>query len=101
MSFYNRSAYRFNGVAIPQCFLELDKHLTHMSIEEGLAENICRRMADVDLYATLIAKALQDIDRFQGGIKVGSFLVGYFSASKSLLDAGSTSLCNIQITSSQ
>jgi hypothetical protein len=62
-TFFRRTAYLSPSLIVPPCFVELDSfyepivpdiptgwrnfHLCH-------AENICRRMGDVDLYAWLI-----------------------------------------------
>jgi len=49
-------------------------------------------MADIELYAMAIANSEKDKDAFKGAIAIGSFLIGYTSACKSLLDACSITL---------
>jgi len=103
-SFYNRTAYQLLNVPLPQCFMELDEHfdkifsspndvVTHPSVT--LAENLCRRMADVELYASYISRAEESPNIFKGAILIGSLLVAYFTACKSLLDAGAITLARV------
>ena len=100
--FYNRSLYRFLEIPIPQCFLDLDEHYGQDSSIPNLlasnaqhAENVCRRMADLELYANLTSIACGDTDAFRGALFAGSYMVGYFSACKSLLDAVAVALNEI------
>jgi hypothetical protein len=61
-------------------------------------------MADIELYAWLISDAETDPDAFSGAAFIGTYLVGYFSACKSLLDAGSVTLAklyNLNISSKE
>jgi hypothetical protein len=111
--FYNRSAYAIKSIPVPRCFVELEKHFDklpnlilsgkgHESV--GLAENLCRRMADIELYAWYILEAKKDSKPQRGAIFIGTFLVGYFSACKSLLDAGAITLAkvyNLNLTNKQ
>jgi len=102
-SFYNRTAYLFAGVSVPDCFLQLGKHFdtrftTLASIKHEhviLAENLCRRMADVELYASYISEAQKSPNALKGATLIGTLLVGYFTACKSLLDAGSITLAKV------
>lgn len=102
--FYNRTGYTLpNMPTVPRCFTELDEYfdtrfttssaLTHPSVI--LAENLCRRMADEELYASYISDTLKSPDTFKGAILIGTLLVGYFTACKSLLDAGAITLAKI------
>ena len=63
--FYLHTAYRLSEMPVPNCFLKLDEHFdlhlepripreggTHVALL--LAESICARMADVEMYAYLI-----------------------------------------------
>ena len=61
--FYERTAYKLSDEAVPECFLKLDEHFdvalsydhnlyAHRSVL--LAESICSRMADVEMYAFLL-----------------------------------------------
>lgn len=110
--FYNRTAYVLLDVPVPKCFTDLDEHFdTRFTTSSGmlhqsvtLAENLCRRMADVELYASYISDAQQNPNTFRGAILIGTLLVGYFSACKSLLDAGAITLArvyNLTLTNKQ
>lgn len=103
--FYNRTVYslKLPDMTVPQCFIELDEYfdtlfktsagLTHESVH--LAENLCRRIADVQLYAHYVSEAQKGSDTFKAAILIGTFLVGYFNACKSLLDAGAITLARV------
>jgi hypothetical protein len=103
--FYNRTAYSLDlpTITVPKCFLKLEQYfddlsitspgLTHKSVK--LAENLCRRIADVELYAWYISDALKSTNKGRASILIGSLLVGYFNACKSLLDAGAITLAEI------
>ncbi len=102
--FYNRTGYRLLNVEIPCCFTELDEYfgivfqterdiLFHPSVT--LVENLCRRMADVELYAQYIKDAQRGDNLFKAAILIGTLLVGYFASCKSLLDAGAITLATI------
>ena len=110
--FYNRTAYVLLTVPVPECFIKLDEYFdtrfvtsNPMLHESGvLAENLCRRIADVELHASHISEAQKSLDTFKGAILIGTFLVGYFSACKSLLDAGAITLArayNLTLTNKQ
>jgi hypothetical protein len=99
-AFYNRTAYSYLGIAVPHCFLDLDKtferRLSSWTAPElKLAENICRRMADIDFDAKLVADALQGPNLFVAANMAGSLMVGYLNACKSLLDAISITLADV------
>lgn len=104
-SFYNRTAYspRLLNMTVPQCFIELDDYFdtlfptTAGSTQEVviLAENLCRRLADVELFAQYISEAQRKSDTFRAAILIGTFLVAYFNACKSLMDAGAIALAKI------
>src|SRR5690349_13215001 len=101
--FYNRTAYLAAQLTVPQCFIDLDTfydpivpdasailsapHIRH-------AENICRRMADIDLYAHFIREAEVHPDYFWAATIIGSYLVGFFGACKSLFDAAAIFLAD-------
>lgn len=101
--FYNRTAYVLLGVPVPQCFIELDEYfntrfttsaaMIHPSVT--LAENLCRRMADIELYAWYISETQKSLDTFRAAIYIGTLLVGYFTACKSVLDAGAITLARV------
>jgi hypothetical protein len=106
--FHERSAYGVIGRPAPDCFLRLDDHfdrahsdllpsgaLIHHAVL--LAESICARMADVELYAYLIEDARNRQHSEQDGqdrasILNRSYFVGYLGASRSLLDACASAL---------
>ena len=103
--FYNRTAYslKLPDMTVPQCFIELDNYFdTLFQTTAGLtqeavilAENLCRRFADVELFAHYISEAQRKPDTFQAAILIGTLLVPYFNACKSLLDAGAITLAKI------
>jgi hypothetical protein len=102
--FYNRTPYMAAQLTVPQCFIDLDDfydplipdmtrslsgfHLKH-------AENICRRMGDIELYALFIGEAEAQPDYFWAATIIASYLVGFFSACKSLFDAASICLADL------
>ena len=124
--FYDRTAYKLSDEPVPNCFFLLDEHFDSRfsTIQEGnqhrsvqLAEMVCGRMADVEMYAYLIADGCKrhigveqavgsdaDIemltrdrgaDNNKGAILVRSFLFGYLSACKALLDTGAITLAEL------
>jgi hypothetical protein len=90
-------------MTVPQCFIELDNYfdtlfqtpdgLTHEAVI--LAEILCRRLADVELFAQCISEAQNRSDAFQAATLIATFMVAYFNACKSLLDAGAITLAKI------
>jgi hypothetical protein len=54
--------------------------------------NIYRRMGDLELYCSTIGDELKEEDPWRAATVVGSLLVGYFSAAKSMLDAAALAL---------
>lgn len=110
--FYNRTAYRIQNIAVPDCFISLDEFFdTQFADVSGLmnksvtlAQNLCCRMADTEWYASCISEAYGHPDAFQGAILIGTLLVGYFNACKSLLDAAAITLAtvyNLALTNKQ
>lgn len=101
---YSNTAYRLGHFQVPECFKKLDDFLDERLYKNGkllvgessdLAQNLCRRMADIELYAWLISQAESLPDAFNGAALAGTYLVGYFSACKSLLDAASITLAKL------
>jgi hypothetical protein len=90
-------------MTVPECFIELDNYFdtlfqTTVGLTQEvviLAENLCRRLADVELFAQYISGAQRKSDTFQAAILIGTFIVAYFNACKSLLDAGAITLAKI------
>jgi hypothetical protein len=110
--FYKRSAYDVQNVAVPECFIRLDEFFdTQFATASGLmdqsvtlADNLCCRMASIELFASYISKAYGHPNAFQGAILIGTFLVAYFNACKSLLDAAAITLAtayNLTLTNKQ
>lgn len=105
--FYGRSLYSYMSHGeLPKCFVELDEILGAEDSNEDIllainmpkvqmAENICRRMADIDWYANNIEAATQEDNRGKAAVLTQTLLVGYFGACKSLLDAAAVSLNQI------
>jgi len=105
---YFWTAYRFGHFTVPACFEELDEVfdrlpfrndkilLTHSNaLLSDLGQNLCRRMADIELYAWYVSEAMKHPDTMVASVQIGTFLVGHFSACKSLLDAAAITLANI------
>ena len=104
--FYDRTAYKLSDEHVPDCFLKLDEHFdaalaydqnlyAHRSVL--LAESICSRMADVEMYAFLLedTRKRNSIERAEdekAAILTRSFLLGFLSASKALLDSCAVTL---------
>ncbi|GIV75646.1 MAG: hypothetical protein KatS3mg050_0040 [Litorilinea sp.] len=99
--FYLRTAYKLSAEPIPACFLELDEHFDALvaSPQEAanhrdilLAESVCSRMADVEMYAFLMEDArrrqsMEPGEDEKAAILTRSFLLGYLAACKALLDS--------------
>lgn len=93
-------------IELPKCFVELDEILGAEDSNEDIvlainmpkvkmAENICRRMADINWYANNIEAALQEENTGKASLLTMTLLVGYFGSCKSLLDAAAISLNQI------
>ncbi len=93
---------------LPRCFVELDEILGAEDSNEDIvlaintpkvkmAENICRRMADIDWYANNIEAAMQEENTGKASLLTMTLLVGYFGSCKSLLDAAAISVNKIYI----
>ena len=105
--FYGTSLYsHMSHVELPKCFVELDEILGAEDSNEDIvlamnmpkvkmAENICRRMADIDWYANNIEAATQEDNIGKATFLTMTLLVGYFGSCKSLLDAAAISLNEI------
>ncbi len=98
--FLNSSSFRPLGVDPPQCFLDLQPILaarltgtTHPETDLviALAANVCRRLADIVLYAGDLT-LLRDKPKDGGHLLIGSRLVGFYSCCKALLDAAAIAL---------
>ena len=124
--FYDRTAYKLSNEPVPNCFFMLDDHFdarfntaheayTHRSVL--LAEMVCGRIADVEMYAFLIADACKrhagleyagsadtDIERLthdrqsesgKGAILLRSFLFGYLASCRALLNVAAMALAEL------
>ena len=104
--FYERTAYNLSDQPVPSCFIRLDEHIdrsfstfdeafSHRSVV--MAESVCARMADLEMYAFLIedARKRHTVDA-RGDDKTliltRSFLVGYLGAGRALLDVCAATL---------
>ncbi len=110
-NFYRRTAYRLSEQPVPNCFLKLDQHLeralavaeprgatTHVFIL--LAESVCARMADVEMFAFLIEDArkrhrLERDGEIKAAILTRSFMIGYLGAARALLDNAANLLATL------
>ncbi len=104
--FYERTAYKLSDESVPECFLRLDEHFdvalaydhnlyAHRSVL--LAESVCSRMADVEMYAFLLedTRKRNSIERKEdekAAILTRSFLLGFLCASRALLDSCAVTL---------
>lgn len=124
--FYERTAYQLSAEPVPDCFVKLDQHfdLRFSAERDALvhphviwAESICARMADVEMYAFLVADVRNrsgigrdepDANRARFGkvqderlgdgraaILTRSFVIGYIAACKSLLNACAAALTDL------
>jgi len=98
--FYERTAYKLSDQPVPSCFMQLDEQIDRAfaSFEEAyghrsvvMAESICARMADLEMYAFLIedARKRHSVDPRgdeKATILTRSFFVGYLGAGRALLD---------------
>jgi hypothetical protein len=107
--FYERTAYKLSNEAVPACFVKLDEHFdgalaydhnlyAHRSVL--LAESVCSRMADVEMYAFLLedTRKRNSIDRKEdekAAILTRSFLLGFLAASRALLDSCAVTLATL------
>ncbi|MFN8470387.1 MAG: hypothetical protein U0X20_32840, partial [Caldilineaceae bacterium] len=107
--FYDRTAYRLSDQAVPSCFIRLDEvfDARFATFEEAdahpcvpMAESLCARMADVEMYAFLIedARRRHSVDA-KGDDKTSvltrSFLVGYLGAGRAVLDVAAGVLASL------
>ena len=107
--FYERTAYKLSDQPVPSCFMLIDEHFDqHFATFEDafahpcviMAESICARMADLEMYAFLIedARKRHAVDARgdeKATILTRSFFVGYLGAGRALLDAGAASLAGL------
>jgi len=104
--FYERTAYRFSDEPVPNCFIRLDDrfdarfpeaNVASAHIHVLLAESVCSRMADLEMYAFLIedVRKRHGLDKdsdVRGAIRTRSFFIGYLSVNRALLDSAAITL---------
>lgn len=104
--FHERTAYKLSAEQVPEFFLKLDEFFeerlafaqdiyAHPSVL--LAESVCGRMADVEMYAFLLAdvrkrNSIQRSEDEKAAILTRSFLLGFLAACKALLDSCAVAL---------
>ncbi len=104
--FYERTAYKLSQEPVPEFFLKLDEHFdgalaydhnlyAHRSVL--LAESVCSRIADVEMYAFLLedTRKRNSIERKEdekAAILTRSFLFGFLGVSRALLDSCAVTL---------
>lgn len=102
--FLNRSAYCVLSVPVPTPFIAFELALAARfpqgSFPPGdppvaLAENLCRRMSNIDFFAERITEAIAARDDTRRAWELNPLLTAHFSACKSLLDAGSVALAEV------
>ncbi|MFM7172219.1 MAG: hypothetical protein ACKO4U_04180 [Caldilinea sp.] len=107
--FYERTTYQLSDQPVPSCFIRLDERFDQQfaTYEEALAsacvvmaESLCARMADVEMYAFLIedARKRHKVDpqaEEKAPLLTRSFWVGYLGACRALLDTGASILAGL------
>jgi hypothetical protein len=107
--FYDRTAYSLSSEPVPNCFLALDEYFDGIIIERQqiplnhlvlLAESVCGRMADVEMYAFLLEdvrkrETLEREEDDRAAILSRSFLLGFISAARGLLDSSAVTLATL------
>lgn len=109
--FYERTCYRLGELSLPPCFLALDDHFARAlsldlpnqpqtAVAVLLAESICARMGDVEMYAWQIAdtRRRQKMDTegdVRAAILTRSYFVGYVGAARAFVDACANALALI------
>jgi hypothetical protein len=104
--FYERTAYKLSEQPVPNCFLKLDDHFDYrLSVIQSshphpsviIAESVCARIADVEMYAFLIEDArkrhgLEQGNDVKAAILTRSFFIGYLGAARALLESAAVGL---------
>jgi hypothetical protein len=107
--FYERTAYQLSSEPVPPCFLSLDEHFdTALAYDQNLyahravllAESVCSRMADVEMYAFLLAdtrkrNTLERKEDEKAAILTRSFFLGFITAVRALLDSAAVTLATL------
>jgi hypothetical protein len=107
--FYDRTAYSLSSEPVPNCFVKLDDHFDTLFSDHRefavnrnvlLAESVCSRMADVEMYAFLMedARKRNSLDRKEddrAAILTRSFLIGFLGSCQALLDSCASTLATL------
>lgn len=107
--FYDRTAYSLSSEPVPNCFLKLDEHFDALFTDRRqfatnhfvlLAESVCGRMADVEMYAFLLEDVrkrdtLEREEDDRAAILTRSFLLGFVGAARGLLDSSAVTLATL------
>jgi hypothetical protein len=98
--FFNRTVYPRLSTPVPECFQELDRRFGEVGLEPdatapvvSLAENVCRRMGDIDFHAESIEETLAENEKaLNQAAVVSTLLVAHLGACKAMLDGVALSL---------
>jgi hypothetical protein len=104
--FYERTTYKLSSEPVPEFFLKLDEHFENkLAYDQNiyahpsvlLAESVCGRMADVEMYAFLLEdvrkrNSLQRSEDEKAAVLTRSFLLGFLATAKALLDSCAVTL---------
>lgn len=107
--FYERTAYKLSAEPVPDCFINLDTVFDARFAERSefcthphvlLAESVCGRMADIEMYAFLMEdtrkrKSLERSEDERAAILTRSFMLGFLNACRGLLDSCAATLAHI------
>jgi hypothetical protein len=99
--FHERTAYRLSNEPVPDFFLQLDEHFdTKLVFVENLyahpavllAESVCGRMADVEMYAFMLRDLRRRVTIGRGedekaAVLTRSYFLGLLGAMRALLDS--------------
>ncbi len=108
-NFYDRTAYSLSSEPVPDCFITLDDYFDTVTIEREqfitnpyvlLAESVCARMADVEMYAFLMQdvrkrETLERQEDDRAAILTRTFLIGFIGSCRTLLDSSAVTLSTI------
>ncbi|HSK74568.1 MAG TPA: hypothetical protein VK892_22905 [Pyrinomonadaceae bacterium] len=102
--FYDYSLFPYLKTNTPKCFFDLDNRIAEKyktlskkmtSKERQLAENICRRVADIYFYNSLIEELIYNENKDKSARQISALLVGYLSSCKAFLDAVAITITDI------
>jgi len=102
--FYNRTAYAYLSDRLPIFFVNLDVMFDAIISDFAdaaclpvtrHASNLCRRLGDVEFLAWKVDETVHPPKDWYASVAAGTFLVAYFSACKSVLDAVAVALADL------